>query len=209
MYNALFREFLTHMMEDPRNITACMHLHFIAKNIERMGDHATGIAEQVIYLVTGALPEEVRPKAESVTAIGRRGGLMMAIAAAQRPGGRGRARAARGAGLQPRGRGLSRRPGRQWRRGAAAGRRRAARSDRARLDAAQCLGDRGLPAAEVARRDPRRADHHAFGALRGGRPGARAGNRRRRLCDQALFGGRTDGAGARAAAPHPTLAARA
>ncbi|MCX7888194.1 MAG: phosphate signaling complex protein PhoU [Rhodobacteraceae bacterium] len=66
MYNALFREFLTHMMEDPRNITACMHLHFIAKNVERMGDHATTIAEQVIYLVTGALPEEPRPKAESV-----------------------------------------------------------------------------------------------------------------------------------------------
>ncbi|SIQ65932.1 phosphate transport system protein [Paracoccus thiocyanatus] len=66
MYNALFREFLTHMMEDPRNITACMHLHFIAKNIERMGDHATGIAEQVIYLATGELPEEPRPKGESV-----------------------------------------------------------------------------------------------------------------------------------------------
>ncbi|RAZ88061.1 phosphate signaling complex protein PhoU [Cereibacter johrii] len=64
MYNALFREFLTHMMEDPRNITACMHLHFIAKNIERMGDHATSIAEQVIYLVTGNLPEEPRPKAD-------------------------------------------------------------------------------------------------------------------------------------------------
>ena len=62
MYNALFREFLTHMMEDPRNITACMHFHFIAKNIERLGDHATGIAEQVIYLVTGHLPEESRPK---------------------------------------------------------------------------------------------------------------------------------------------------
>ena len=62
MYNALFREFLTHMMEDPRNITACMHLHFIAKNIERLGDHATGIAEQVIYLITGHLPEERRPK---------------------------------------------------------------------------------------------------------------------------------------------------
>ena len=62
MYNALFREFLTHMMEDPRNITACMHLHFIAKNIERLGDHATGIAEQVIYLITGYLPEESRPK---------------------------------------------------------------------------------------------------------------------------------------------------
>ena len=64
MYNALFREFLTHMMEDTRNISACMHLHFIAKNIERVGDHATTIAEQVIYLATGALPDEDRPKAE-------------------------------------------------------------------------------------------------------------------------------------------------
>ena len=64
MYNALFREFLTYMMEDPRNISACMHLHFIAKNIERVGDHATGIAEQVIYLVTGTLPDDARPKAD-------------------------------------------------------------------------------------------------------------------------------------------------
>lgn len=62
MYNALFREFITHMMEDPRNITACMHLHFIAKNIERMGDHVTNIAEQIVYLVTGELPDESRPK---------------------------------------------------------------------------------------------------------------------------------------------------
>ena len=62
MYNALFREFLTFMMEDPRNITACMHLHFIAKNIERMGDHVTNIAEQVIYLVTGERPDEMRAK---------------------------------------------------------------------------------------------------------------------------------------------------
>lgn len=66
MYNALFREFLTYMMEDPRNITACMHLHFIAKNIERMGDHATTIAEQVIYLVDGDLPDDPRPKSSSV-----------------------------------------------------------------------------------------------------------------------------------------------
>ncbi|NVO22939.1 phosphate signaling complex protein PhoU [Donghicola sp. C2-DW-16] len=65
MYNALFREFLTFMMEDPRNITACMHLHFIAKNIERMGDHVTALAEQVIYVSTGKLPEEDRPKADS------------------------------------------------------------------------------------------------------------------------------------------------
>jgi len=62
MYNALFREFLTFMMEDPRNITACMHLHFMAKNIERMGDLTTNMAEQVIYLVTGEMPDEARPK---------------------------------------------------------------------------------------------------------------------------------------------------
>jgi len=66
IYNALFRELLTHMMEDPRSITAAMHLHFIAKNIERMGDHVTSIAEEVIYLVTGSHPEEARPKATAV-----------------------------------------------------------------------------------------------------------------------------------------------
>ncbi len=67
MYNSVFREFLTHMMEDPRNITACMHLHFIAKNIERVGDHATGIAEQVLYLVSGEMPLDDRPKADTTT----------------------------------------------------------------------------------------------------------------------------------------------
>lgn len=67
MYNTLFRSLLTHMMEDPRNITACMHLHFIAKNIERMGDHATSIAEQVIYLVTGSMPDDERPKGDSTS----------------------------------------------------------------------------------------------------------------------------------------------
>jgi len=65
MYNAMFREFLTFMMEDPRNITACMHLHFIAKNMERVGDHVTSIAEQVIYLVSGEMPDESRPKSDS------------------------------------------------------------------------------------------------------------------------------------------------
>ncbi|WP_170557313.1 phosphate signaling complex protein PhoU [Ruegeria atlantica] len=64
MYNGLFREFLTFMAEDPRNISSCMHLHFIAKNIERMGDHVTAIAEQVVYLVTGERPTEARPKAD-------------------------------------------------------------------------------------------------------------------------------------------------
>ncbi|ROU03957.1 phosphate signaling complex protein PhoU [Histidinibacterium lentulum] len=64
MYNALFREFLTFMMEDPRNITACMHLHFIAKNVERMGDLVTNMAEQVIYLVTGKVPDDTRQKGD-------------------------------------------------------------------------------------------------------------------------------------------------
>ncbi|QCO55093.1 phosphate signaling complex protein PhoU [Pseudorhodobacter turbinis] len=67
MYNALFRELLTFMMEDPRNITACLHLHFIAKNTERMGDHVTAIAEQVVYLATGKQPDENRPKADSTS----------------------------------------------------------------------------------------------------------------------------------------------
>lgn len=64
LYNALFREFLTFMLEDPRNISACMHLHFIAKNTERMGDHVTAIAEQVVYLVTGEKPEDARDKGD-------------------------------------------------------------------------------------------------------------------------------------------------
>ncbi len=72
MYNALFREFLTFMMEDPRSITACMHLHFIAKNIERAGDHVTAIADQVIYLVSGEMPGESRPKGnKEVYKVGR------------------------------------------------------------------------------------------------------------------------------------------
>lgn len=65
IYNTLFRVLLTHMLEDPRAITNSMHMHFIAKNLERMGDHSTSIAEQVIYLVTGELPEDARPKGDS------------------------------------------------------------------------------------------------------------------------------------------------
>jgi phosphate transport system protein len=75
MYNSLFRVFLTHMLEDPRNITTCMHLHFIAKNIERMGDHATGVAEQVIYLVTGTMPDDERPKADITSVMPVNGSL--------------------------------------------------------------------------------------------------------------------------------------
>lgn len=65
MHNTLFRELLTYMMEDPRNITPCMHLLFIAKNVERMGDHATSIAEQVYYMVCGEMPDEERAKSDN------------------------------------------------------------------------------------------------------------------------------------------------
>jgi len=60
----LFRELLTFMMEDPRNITFCTHMLFCAKNIERMGDHATNIAETVYYIVQGSELKEERPKAD-------------------------------------------------------------------------------------------------------------------------------------------------
>jgi phosphate transport system protein len=64
LYNSLFRELLTYMMEDPRNIGSCIHLMFIAKNIERMGDHATNIAETVYFLVHGHGIEMARPKGD-------------------------------------------------------------------------------------------------------------------------------------------------
>ncbi|HZH09330.1 MAG TPA: phosphate signaling complex protein PhoU [Microvirga sp.] len=62
LYTSLFRELLTYMMEDPRNISFCTHLLFCAKNIERIGDHTTNIAETVHYLVTGETLAIDRPK---------------------------------------------------------------------------------------------------------------------------------------------------
>jgi phosphate transport system protein len=64
LYNSLFRELLTYMMEDPRTIGLCTHLLFIAKNIERAGDHATNIAETVYHMVTGTYLRVDRPKAD-------------------------------------------------------------------------------------------------------------------------------------------------
>jgi len=64
LYNSLFRELLTYMMEDPRTIGLCTHLLFIAKNIERAGDHATNIAETVYHMVTGTYLRLDRPKAD-------------------------------------------------------------------------------------------------------------------------------------------------
>ena len=65
MCNSLFRELLTYMMEDPRNITFCIHLMFCAKNIERMGDHATNIAETVYYMIEGRPITDERPKGDT------------------------------------------------------------------------------------------------------------------------------------------------
>ena len=65
MYNSVFRELLTYMMEDPRTIGVSTHLLFVAKNIERIGDHATNIAETVSYLVTGEWVAAERPKGDT------------------------------------------------------------------------------------------------------------------------------------------------
>jgi phosphate transport system protein len=64
---SLFRELLTYMMEDPRNITFCMHLMFCAKDIERIGDHATNIAETVYFMIEGRPITDQRPKGDTTS----------------------------------------------------------------------------------------------------------------------------------------------
>jgi phosphate transport system protein len=66
-YTAVFRELLTYMMEDPRNITACTHLLFCAKNLERIGDHVTNIAENAYFVMTGSQLPSNRPKFDETT----------------------------------------------------------------------------------------------------------------------------------------------
>lgn len=65
-YTSVFRELLTYMMEDPRNITACTHLLFCAKNLERIGDHVTNIAENAYYVLTGEQLPVNRPKSDEM-----------------------------------------------------------------------------------------------------------------------------------------------
>jgi phosphate transport system protein len=67
LYTSLFRELLTYMMEDPRNISFCAHLLFVAKNVERIGDHSTNIAETINYLITGRNLTAERPKDDRTT----------------------------------------------------------------------------------------------------------------------------------------------
>jgi phosphate transport system protein len=83
LYASLFRVLLTYMMEDPRNIGPCTHLLFIAKNIERIGDHATNIAENVYYLVHGIPLTEARPKGDKSS---------LEVVAPERPSGQAGAR---------------------------------------------------------------------------------------------------------------------
>lgn len=68
LYNTIFRELITYMMEDARNITGCTHLLFIAKNLEQIGDHATNIAELTYYAVTGESLPDFRPKGDQTSA---------------------------------------------------------------------------------------------------------------------------------------------
>ena len=68
-YTGVFRELLTYMMEDPRNITACTHLLFCAKNLERIGDHVTNIAENAYYIVTGRQLSPDRPKQDETATL--------------------------------------------------------------------------------------------------------------------------------------------
>jgi phosphate transport system protein len=67
IYNSIFRELLTYMMEDPRNIGLCTHLLFGAKNLERIGDHATNMAEMIHFLVKGVPITEERPKGDTTS----------------------------------------------------------------------------------------------------------------------------------------------
>lgn len=71
LHTSLFRELLTYMMESPQNITPCTHLLFVAKNIERMGDHATNIAENIVFMIRGEAPTDRRPMGDdsSVTLV--------------------------------------------------------------------------------------------------------------------------------------------
>ena len=208
MCTSLFRELLTYMMEDPRNITFCIHLLFCAKNIERMGDHATNIAETVYYMIEGRADR--RPAAE-----GRHHQL--------RHAGRGAmTRSSNGTlAMKPRilivedeepltlllrynleAEGYEVETVAARRRG-----RHPLREERAPDLVVLDWMLPGLSGIELCRRLRARpetkaaADHHADRARRGERARARARDRRRRLHRQAVLGAGTDRARARAAAP--------
>ena len=202
MYNSLFRELLTYMMEDPRNIGICTHLLFGAKNIERIGDHTTNIAETVHFLVRGFNIADDRPKDDqtSSTLISRQsddGGWRQSACPPRFSIVEDEAPLAEMLRYNLEAEGFrvvacrDRRGSRDPRRGGAP------RSHRARLDAAGRLGHRALPPAA------RQADSRNVPILmltaRGEESDRIRGlvHRRRRLCGQAVLAARADGAGAR------------
>ena len=189
----LFRELLTYMMEDPRNITACTHLLFMAKNLERIGDHATNIAETLYFLVNGTPLPQMRPKRDrtSLARSTRRATNERAETSADAPSVlvvEDEARARRRCCAT-----TSRRKASTSARRATA-RRRCCRSKEQQARRWCCSTGccRGSPGIEVCRQirrapaDARPAGHHADRARRGGRPRARPRQRRRRLRRQAV-----------------------
>ena len=223
--DSVFRDLLTFMMEDPRNISFCTHLLFCSKNLERIGDHATNIAETVVYLVTGeTLPTE-RPKTRGPSSSAAPA-IQEPIAAMNEPRADDARRASAGVGaprilvvedeaalalllaynLEAEGLSSS---------ASSAATRPSCGSPRAPPDLV--ILDWMLPGVsglEICRRLRAReatrdaAGDHADGARRGGRARARPVGRRRRLCGQAVLGARADGARARAAAPRAAGARR-
>ena len=155
MYASLFRELLTYMMEDPRNIGPATHLLFMAKNIERIGDHATNIAEDLYYLVHGTPLAQKRPKGDRPSLVAMQPGREPGVTQTARPDRRGRGAARHAAALQPRKGRLRRRRGGRRRGGAGPHRRAQARHRTARLDAAARLRHRGVPADPAHAADPR------------------------------------------------------
>ncbi len=199
LYNSLFREMLTYMMEDPRNIGMCTHLLFGAKNIERIGDHTTNIAENIHYLVHGVLagrrPAEGRrdqyasspnPSPEAQKACGLHGSRMPTILIVE-----DEARTGRVASLQSGGGRFfrARRDDRSGRRRGAGGG--TCRSCPAGLDAARDHRDRALPPHSPTSGDAQSARHHADGTRRRSRPHSWPVDRRRRLRRQAVLGQRS------------------
>ena len=67
MQSSLFKELLTFMAEDPESISTCTHLLFVAKNLERVGDHMTSVAEQIVFIVEGEILDDERPKKDKTS----------------------------------------------------------------------------------------------------------------------------------------------
>ncbi len=205
MCTSLFRELLTYMMEDPRNITFCIHLLFCAKNIERMGDHATNIAETVHYVIEGRADHRHRPKGDTTSfrRLPMQGyGTAMSVMNSPHPGSwlwktRSRWSLLLRYNLETEGYEVETVGARRRGRYPAAGKR--ARSSGARLDAARAFRHRDSAAG--CGRGPKRSKLPIImltARRRGERAGSRSFDRRRRLRRQAVLRCRNCWRGSRA-----------